>query len=168
MDRRRIFVASAVLGPWLLLITSRQTALYNGSGGGLAGAELIATPITLAVMVVASALRFVRPSSTTHVACLAALIAGLALLAAQLGSPFANASADYCGDFCRTAIMGRFVAFFGWPLVAGMCLTLASRWERGRPVPGAAERARWSRAWLYPTVVFGFLASVAWWRIVMH
>ena len=163
----RALVAAATLGPWLLLITTRQTPLYSGAGGGPPGPELIGTPITLAVMAAALALRVFRPSMVTHIACLAVLIAGLALVAADLGSPFANATADYCGDFCRSAIMFRFLAFFGWPLLGAACLAIAWRWERRRPEPGASQRALWSHAWIFPTLVLGAIASMAWWRIIL-
>ena len=163
----RSLAAAAVLGPWLLLITTRQTALYNGAGGGPPGPELIATPVTLAAMAAALALRALMPSVVTHVACLAALTGGLALLAAGLGTPFANATASYCGDFCRNAIGARFLAFFGWPLLGATCLAIAWRQERRRPEPGAADRAAWSHAWIYPTIALGLLSSNQWWRTVL-
>jgi hypothetical protein len=163
----RALVAAAILGPWLFLITTRQTALYDGAGGGPPGPELIGTPITMVAMAAALALRVLRPSVLTHVVCLAVLIGGLALLAANLGSPFANATADYCGDFCRDAIMYRFLAFFGWPLLGAACLAIAWRWERRRPELGASQRALWSHAWIYPTVVLGAIAPTAWWRIIL-
>ncbi len=58
---------------------------------------------------------------------MAVLTCGIGLLAAQLGAPLANASegqvgGDCCGDFCRTAIMGRFAAYFGWPPLAAILL----------------------------------------------
>ena len=163
----RALVAAVILGPWLYLITTRQVALYDGAGGGPAGPELISTPFTIALMAAAGALRVLRPSVATHVVCLAVLIGGLALLAAHLGSPFANATADYCGDLCRSAIVGRFLAFFGWPLLCAACLAIAWRWERRRPEPEATERALWSHAWIYPTLVLGTVASIAWWRITL-
>jgi hypothetical protein len=163
----RSLVAAGILGPWLLLITMRQTALYAGDGGGPPGAELLPVPVTAALIVVALVVRLARPAVATHIVCLAILVCGTALLAASLGSPFANATASYCGDFCRTAIMGRFLAFFGWPLLAAVGLALAWRAERGRPGPGATDRAGWSRAWIYPTLVLGLAAAAAWWLIVL-
>jgi hypothetical protein len=163
----RALFAAVILGPWLFLITTRQTALYAGAGGGPPGPELIRTPITLVAMAAALALRVLRPSVATHLVCLAVMICGLALLAANLGSPFANATADYCGDFCRDAIMTRFLAFFGWPLLGAACLAIAWGWEHRRPEPGASQRALWSHAWIYPTVVLGAIESTAWWRIIL-
>jgi len=163
----RALIAAVILGPWLFLITTRQTALYNGAGGGQPGPELIATPITVGTMAAAITLRVLRPSVATHVVCISVLIGGLALLAAHLGSPFANATADDCGDFCRSAIMGRFLAFFGWPLLGAACLAIAWRRERRRPEPGASQRALWSHAWIYPTFALGAVASTAWWRIAL-
>ena len=162
----RALVAGAVLAPWLLLISTRQTA-YDGSGGGPPGSELLPVPVVVAATVIAIGARFARPSVATHVIGIATLVGGLALLAANLGVPFANATATYCGDFCRTAIIGRFVAFFGWPLLAVVGLLLAWRVERSSQTDEAIQRAAWSLAWLYPTLVLGLLAALAWWRIVL-
>jgi hypothetical protein len=163
----RAVVAAAILGPWLILITMRQTALYDGSGGGPPGRELVAAPITLAVMAAALVVRVLRPSVPVHVVCLAVLVCGLALLAAQLGSPFANATAEYCGDYCRTAILARFLSFAGWPLLGAAGLLAAWAWESRRPGPGAVERARWSHAWIYPTLILGLIGSATWWGIIL-
>jgi len=163
----RALVAGAVLAPWLLLITSRQTALYRGSGGGPPGQELLPAALVVAAMGIAVAARLLRPSVTTHLIGLATVVGGLALLAANLGVPFANASATYCGDFCRTAMMGRFVAFFGWPLLAALGLALAWRAERSAVTDEAIRRAAWTRAWIFPTLTIGLLAAVTWWRIVL-
>lgn len=81
------------------------------------------------------------------------VIEGLGVI---VGAPLANASegavgGDYCGDLCRTAIMG---------------LVLLGR--RDRPaVGGDAERASWTRAWAVATLVLGLLASAVWWRIIL-
>lgn len=163
----RALVAAAVLAAWLLLITTRQTALYRGNGGGPPGSELLPLAVVLAAMAIAVAARFGRPSVTTHLIGIASVVGGLALLAANLGVPFANASATYCGDFCRTAIMGRFVAFFGWPLLAALGLALAWRLERSGATDEAMRRAAWSKAWIFPTLIVGLLAALAWWRIVL-
>jgi hypothetical protein len=163
----RAGVAAAILCPWLFLITLRQTALFDGSGGGPPRPGLLATPVTLAVMAAALVLRLLRPTVAAHVVCLAVMTCGLALLAAQLGGPLANATADYCGDQCRTAIMGRLLSFAGWPLVGATGLLAAWAWERRRPEPGAAERALWSHAWIYPTLLLGLAWSISWWRIIL-
>jgi hypothetical protein len=73
---------------------------------------------------------------------------------------------DYCGDFCRTAIMGRFLSFFGWPLLTAIGLVLLGRRDR-RAAGGAAERAIWTRAWATATLVLGLLASAVWWWIIL-
>lgn len=161
----RWLVPTGVLGPWLLLLTSRQVALYPAVGGP--GSPLFPVPIVVGVAALFVALRAVRPTTTTHVAFLAVLTCAVALLAAHLGSPLANASGDYCGDFCRSSIMGRFVAFFGWPVVtAGALAVLARRENRGQ-VPGREVRAAWSRAWAWVTLVLGLVAAAAWWRIIL-
>lgn len=82
-------------------------------------------------------------------------------------SPLANASGDYCGDFCRSAIMGRFLAFFGWPSVTAVGLAIFGRWERRRPEFGSAERAAWSWTWAVVTIVLATVAADAGWRIIL-
>ena len=166
ITNRQLF-ASGVLGVWLLVIASRQVALFAGAGGGLPDAELLPAPVTAGVMLLALAVRIARPSVETHVACIVALVCGLALLAASLGSPFANATATYCGDFCRDAIMRRFIAFFGWPVVSGAGLYLAWRSQRASHRPGSVEQAAWSRAWILPTLVLGLAAALLWWHALL-
>ena len=166
VTNRQLF-ASGVLGVWLLVIASRQVALYAGAGGGPPGDELLPVPVTGSAMLLALAARIARPSVLTHVACIVALVCGLALLGASLGSPFANATATYCGDFCRDAIMGRFIAFFGWPIVSAFALYVAWRWERASHRPGSVEQAAWSRAWILPTLVLGLAAALLWWHALL-
>ena len=163
----RMVIAAAVLGPWLMLITSRQTALYHGGGGGPPGAELLPMPVTIVAMAGAVAIRMLRPSIAAHAVCLAVLVCGLALLAASLGTPFANATWDYCGDFCRSAIMARTAAFFGWPLLAAAGLTVAARLERAKDDKTILELAAWSRAWVPPTLILGLAAAVVWYQIIL-
>ena len=162
-------VAAVILGPWLYLITTRQVALYDGAGGGPAGPELISTPFTIALMAAAGALRVLRPSVATHVVCLAVLIGGLALLAAHLGSPFANATADYCGDLCRSAIVGRLS-----PSRSSVGRSSARPASRSPGDGSADDPSRrplsglfGTDAWIYPTLVLGTVASIAWWRITL-
>jgi hypothetical protein len=151
----------------LLLITTRQTELFDGAGGGDPGPELLPVPIVLGAMATAVIARLLAPSSLAHNACLAIVVCGVATLAASLGVPFANATADYCGDFCRTAIMGRFGAFFGWPAVTALALWLVSRSEGARESPGSAVWPGWTRAWILPTLILGLMAAVLWWWIVL-
>ena len=163
----RMLLVTAMLGPWLLLLASRQTALYDGAGGGPPGEELLPLPVTLVGMVVAVALRAKRPSVAMHFVCLAIVVGGVALIAASLGTPFANATATYCGDFCRGAIGARLGAFFGWPLVVAAGLAIVARAERAKDDAVAGERAAWSRSWVLPTLILGLGAAVAWSRIVL-
>ena len=163
----RTLIVIAVLGPWLLLIAWQQTALHSGAGGGPPGRELLPMPVTLAAMAFAVALRVTRASVAAHVACLVVVVCGLALLAASLGTPFANATDTYCGDFCRNAILARMVAFFGWPLIAAAGLTIVARADRAKEEAAARDRAAWSQAWIFPTLILGLAAAVAWSRIVL-
>ncbi len=164
---KRSLGAVAVLAPWLLLITSRQVQLYAGDGGGPPRPELLPLPAVLAAIAVALILPRVRSSVAVHVACLAVAVCGVALLAASLGTPFANATADYCGDLCRTQIMFRAAAFVGWPALASAGLALAARADLRAPDPLARERAEWSRAWIGPTLILGYVASATWWLLVL-
>jgi hypothetical protein len=164
---RRALVAAGILAPWLVVITSRQVPLYRGVGGGPPGEELVPWQIALVVVAAALGLRVARPTAATHAVALAVGICSLALLAASLGTPFANATADYCGDSCRTAIMGRMVAFFGWPILGTLMLIAAHRSDRRTATPAALDRAAWSAAWIAPTAIFGLVAAAAWARIVL-
>ena len=158
-------VPAVLVSGWLVLITSRQVALFPPAGAP--AGELLPTSLVGGLVAVATAVRVGRPSLLTHLGFLAAFTFGLALLAAQLGQPLANATADYCGDQCRTAIMGRFVAFFGWPILAAVALWLVVRSERRDPGARAVERAAWTRTWAIVTLVAGMVAAVAWWRIIL-
>ena len=165
----RLLVASSALVVWLALLTSRQTALYPTVAQP--AAELVPISLALGAIVVAVVGHLVASSTRVAVVCMAVLSCGAALVAAQLGAPLANASAgevggDYCGDFCRTAIMGRFLSFFGWPLLSAIGLVLLGRRDR-RAAGGGAERAIWTRAWATATLVLGLLASAVWWRIIL-
>ena len=161
----RWIVPGVLLSGWLTVITSRQVALFPPAA--TPGSELLPIPLIGGLVALAAAVRFVRPSLATHLALLAAATFGLALLAAQLGQPLANATAAYCGDLCRTAIIGRFVAFFGWPVLVVIALWVIARWERRIPGEAAAERASWTRTWAVVTLVTGIAAAIAWWRIVL-
>lgn len=165
----RLLVAGSVLGVWLAFLTSRQTALYPTVAQP--ATELV--PITLALGAIVTAVvgRLFASSTTVAVVSMAFLSCGAALVAAQLGAPLANASGgevggDYCGDFCRTAIMGRFVSFFGWPPLTAIGLVLLGRRDR-LAAGGGAERATWTRAWATATLVLGLLTSVVWWQIIL-
>jgi hypothetical protein len=154
----------AVLGPWLLLLTSRQVALYPPASAP--ATELLPGPVALALLAAVVVLRLLVTSTVTHVVLLATTVCCAALFAAQLGTPLANASGDYCGDLCRTAIAGRFATFFGWPIVVAGLVAAAGRRKDGSTI-GSAELAAWTRPWAFATLVLGLLASVAWWRIVL-
>jgi hypothetical protein len=160
--------ASSVLGVWLALLASRQTALYPTVQDP--ATELIPTMVTLGVIVVALVGRLLAPSTSVAVVCMAIISCGAALMAAQLGAPLANASGDvvggdYCGDLCRTAILGRFLWFFGWPLLTATVLVLLGRSD-GRAV-GGLDRVIWTRAWASATLVLGLIGSAVWWRIIL-
>jgi hypothetical protein len=161
----RLPAAAAILGPCLLLLTSLQTALYPTATPP--DPSPLPAPLVAGAILAAGALRVVRRTTFVHVVFLAILVCGVAFLAAHLGSPLANASGDYCGDFCRSAIMGRFLVYFGWPIVTAVGLTIFGRWERPRPEVGSAERAAWSWTWAAVALALGTLASVAWWRIIL-
>lgn len=164
----RVLVASSVLVVWLAFLTSRQTALYPTVAQP--AAELVPTWLALGAIVATAVGRLFASSVSVAVVCMAVLSCGVALVAAQLGAPLANASGgqvggDYCGDLCRTAIMGRFVSFFGWPVLTSIGLVLLGR--RDRLEAGEAERAIWTRAWAIATPVFGLSASAIWWQIIL-
>ena len=156
---------ATILGGWLLFLTSRQVALFPRSGPPLESSALVS--IVIAATVLAVMVRLWRPTTATHVAMRALVTGSIALLAAQLGNPLANATVDYCGDFCRTAIMGRMGTFFGWPIVAAGALWVLARYEAGIQTNGHLERAAWTRAWAVTCLILGLAASVAWWRIIL-
>jgi hypothetical protein len=165
----RLLVASSVLAVWLALLTSRQTALYPTVPQP--AVELVPIALAIGAIVVAAVGRLFAPSTGVAVVLMAILSCGAALVAAQLGAPLANASGgevggDYCGDFCRTAIMGRFVSFFGWPVLTAIGLVLLSRRDP-LTASGGAVRATWTRAWATATLALGLLASAVWWRIIL-
>ena len=162
---KRWVVAALGVGPWLFFLASRQVALYPAFGP--LGSQLLPTPIVLGLIVAAVAARALRPTTTIHVIFLAVLTCSIATLAASLGSPLANASGDYCGDFCRDAIMGRFLVFFGWPVVTAGMFAVLARAERGRPGAASIERAAWSRAWAGVTLTLGLIVSIVWWRTIL-
>ena len=166
-SRTRSLVVAIGLAGWLLLITLFQRPVQAGAGGGQPGPELLPPTATFAAMALAVVFRVLRPSLATHLACLAVIVGGIALLAASLGAPFANATATYCGDFCRTEIFLRLLGWIGWPPLVALGLWVATRLERRRSGVGAAERAAWTRAWIWPVLIVGWVASIAWWRIVL-
>jgi hypothetical protein len=165
----RLLIAGSALGIWLTFLTSRQTALYPTVAHP--ATELVPTSLTLLVVAVAVAGRRLASTTSVAVVCMAVLSCGAALAAAQLGAPLANASegavgGDYCGDFCRGAIMGRFISFAGWPLLTAIGLVLLGR--RDPLIVGdGTERAAWTRAWAIATLVLGLLASAIWWRVIL-
>lgn len=165
-SRTRSLLVAVGLGGWLLLITLFQRPLQAGAGGGLPGPELLPPTATLGAMALAVVIRVLRPSVATHLVCLAVVVGGIALLAANLGTPFANATATYCGDFCRSEIILRMLGWIGWPPLVALGLWVATRLERRRS-EAAAERAAWTRAWIWPVLIVGWAASIAWWRIVL-
>ena len=145
----RLLVASSVLVVWLAYLTSRQTALYPTVAGP--AAELVPMSLALGAIVVAIVGRLFTSSTSVAAVCMAVLVCSAALVAAQLGGPLANASGatvggDYCGDFCRTAIMGRFVSFFG-----SSCRSRSGCQPGHSPPPRApAETHRSPRAFVAP------------------
>jgi hypothetical protein len=161
----RWIVPVLVVGGWLVLITSRQAALYPPAP--TPARELLPTTLVGGLVAVAAVARVARPGLLTHVAVLGALTCGMALVAAMLGQPLASATVDQCGDFCRTAIIGRFIAFFAWPLVAAAILVLVARAERRSAAVGSAERVAWTRAWAVVTIVLAMAAAIVWWRIIL-
>jgi len=161
----RWIVPAVLMTGLLILITSRQVALFPPDA--TRGSELLPWPLMGGLVAVAVGFRVERPSLATHLALLMALTFGLALLGAQLGQPLANATADYCGDLCRTAIIGRFVAFFGWPVLAAIALWAIARSEARTAGEAAAERASWTRSWAVVTLLMGVVAAIAWWRIIL-
>ena len=165
----RVAAASSIVAIGLAFLTSRQTALYPTVAQP--AVELVPASLAFGAVALAVVGRLVAPSTSVAVVCMAALSWSAALLAAQLGAPLANASdgaigGDYCGDFCRTAIMGRFVSFFGWPILTAISLVLLGRRDRLEPDDGG-ERASWTRAWATATLVLGFLFAAIWWRIIL-
>jgi hypothetical protein len=165
----RLLVAGSMLAAWLAFLTSRQTALYPTVAQP--AAELVPISLALGAIFVAVIGRVFASSTSMAFLCIVVLCCGAALVAAQLGAPLANASGgevggDYCGDFCRSAIVARFVSFFGWPLLTASGLVLLGRRDR-RTAGGGAERADWTRAWATSTLVLGLLTSVIWWRIIL-
>lgn len=161
--------AISVLGVWLAFLTSRQTALYPTVAQP--ATELVPIWLVLGAVIVAVIGRLLARSTRVVVACMTVLVCGAALVAAQLGTPLANASGDvvggdYCGDFCRTAIMGRFLWFFGWPLLTATGLVLLGRRDR-LAVGGVVERIAWTRAWASATLLLGLVAAAVWWGIIL-
>ena len=153
----------------MALLTSRQTALFPTVARP--AVELVPIWLALGAVVVGVVGRRFAPSTSVAVVCMAVLVCGAALTAAQLGAPLANASGDvvggdYCGDQCRTAIMGRFLWFFGWPVLTATGLVLLGRRDR-LATGGVVERTVWTRAWASSTLVLGLIASVVWWRIIL-
>jgi hypothetical protein len=160
----RWLVPVAVVGLWLLFLTSRQVALFPPATAP--APELVPGPLVIGVLAAALGLRLLRPSIASHLVLVGLAVCAAALFAAQLGSPFANATGDYCGDLCRTAIMGRFATFFGWPIVVAGSLAALGRLGRG-PLSEKVERVAWTRPWAVATLTLGLVASVVWWRIVL-
>jgi hypothetical protein len=165
----RLLVAGSVLVVWLAFLSSRQTALYPTVAQP--AVELVPIPLAFGAIIVAFVGRLLAWSTSVAVVWMAVLSCGAALVAAQLGAPLSNASdgvvgGDYCGDFCRSAIMGRFISFFGWPLLTASGLILLGRRDR-LVAGGGAEHAAWTRAWAAATLVLGLLASAVWWRVIL-
>jgi hypothetical protein len=161
LHRPRVAAAAlvpiAILAPWLALITSAQRALFPRT------ADLpVEPPILLfAVAAVAAlAVRVVVPSVRSHSVALATVTAAVSLAAAKIGAPLANATVDYCGDQCRTAIIGRAASFFGWPIALAAIVALSARAD-------SPDRATWSRRWAVTTLVLGELAAIVWWRTIL-
>lgn len=155
----------ALLGTWLLFLTTRQVALFPRLGPPLEPTPVV--PIAIATTMLALVVRLWRPSTVTHVAMLALITGSIALWAAQLETPLANATTDYCGDFCRTAIIGRAATFFGWPIVTAGALWVLARLEARNKTTAGVERAEWTRAWAGTSLILGLAASVAWWTIIL-
>lgn len=163
MDWQRILrwiVPVAILVPWLALLTTRQVALFPPADQPPVPLPFAVTAGVAVGAVAALVLRWVRPTAATHVLALAVLTCGVSLAAAQIGEPLANATDDYCGDFCRNAILGRFLSFFGWPVVTAVALAGVARFE-------AAEWSSWTWPWATVTLLAGLAVAVAWWRIIL-
>jgi len=62
--------------------------------------------------------------------------------------------------------MGRFVSFFGWPILTAIGLVLLSRRNRMK-AEGGSDCPSWTRAWATATLVLGLFASVIWRRIIL-
>jgi hypothetical protein len=137
----RWIVPLAFITVWLILITLRQVALFPPAP----------TPA----------------SEVLPMSLMGGLVAVAAGFRVQRGQPLANATADYCGDLRRNAIVGRFVAFFGWPVLAAIALWAIARSEGSTASEAAAERASWTRSWAVVTLVTGLAAAIAWWRIIL-
>jgi hypothetical protein len=165
----RVVAAGAVLVVWLAYLASRQTALYPTIADP--ATEIAPGLVVLAAIAAAVVGRLLATSTLAIVATLAVMTGGIALLAAQLGSPLANASGgvtggDYCGDQCRGAIAVRFVSFFGWPILTSIGLVLLGRQDRA--VGGdRGSRAAWTRAWSLATLAIGLPAAAVWWQIIL-
>lgn len=168
MTPRALISANVVLGAWLAFLGSRQTPLYPTIAHP--ATELLPVELMVGVVVVAAVGRLLARSTIPAVLCMLVTMSGIASLAAQLGSPLANASGgvvggDYCGDFCRTAIAFRFVTFFLWPFVGATLLVLLGRRDTG--TEAAIDRSRWTRALAKWSLLLGLVSSAAWWRIVL-
>lgn len=161
----RWLLPALVMAAWLLFLTSRQVALFPSTGPSPEPPPV--APIVFGATLLAVEVRRWRPTTVTHVVMLAVITGGIALLAAQLGTPLANATTDYCGDFCRSAIIGRAVTFFGWPIVTAGALWVLARVEARNKTTAGLERAAWTRAWAGTSLVLGLAASVAWWMIIL-
>jgi hypothetical protein len=161
----RLLAAAAILGPWLLLLTSWQVALYP-IGETLPTARLPSWPMLVA-MGAAVLIRVRWPLTLTHVLALAVLVGGVAALAANPGSPISGAVGDLCGPSCRNDILGRFISFYGWPIGVFVGLGWRARIERRSPDPVSRAGWTWTCAWAIAALALGLWAAGEWWRIIL-
>jgi hypothetical protein len=161
----RLLAAAAILGPWLLLLTSWQVALYP-TGETLPTAMMPAWPVLVA-MGAAILVRVRWPSPRTHLLALAILVGGVAALAANPGSPLPSAVGDLCSASCRDGIAGRFMSFYGWPIAVFVVLGWRARIERGSPDPVTRACWTWTWAWAIAALVLGLWAALNWWHIIL-
>jgi hypothetical protein len=161
----RLLAAAAILGSWLLLLTSWQVALYP-TGETLPTARMPALPVVV-VMGAAVLARVRWPSTLTHLLALAIFVGGVAALAANPGSPLPSAVGDLCSASCRDGIAGRFINFYGWPIAVFAVLGWRARIERESPDPVSRACWTWTWAWAIAALVLGLWAALVWWQIIL-
>ena len=150
-----------VVGSWLGILTVLQVPLFPRAAILPAPVDLGA-PLVVAILAVGIRLR--APGVISQHLAIGAVVALVAVVSAQVAIPLANATDTYCGDFCRTAILGRAATFVGWPIATAGILAIVARVERRR---GQARLASIAVAWAATTLVLGTVASRVWWRAIL-
>lgn len=150
-----------VVGTWLGMLTILQVALFPRAPRLSAPVDL-GLPLVLAVLAVG--IRLLAPGVVSQHLAIGGVVALVAVLSAQVAIPLANATDTYCGDFCRTAIIGRGAVFVGWPVATAGVLAIVARLERRRGQPRLAGIAV---AWAGTTLVLGLVAAWAWWQAIL-